>query len=71
MAMLRVLPFLTLFLAIAPVTAGDKPPPADLEQKSVAELAEQAKKSIAVLLYTGRDGKQHGLGTGFVVAPTA
>jgi regulator of sirC expression with transglutaminase-like and TPR domain len=37
-------------------------------EKSVTDLAEQARKSVAVILYTGRDGKQIGLGTGFVVA---
>lgn len=36
--------------------------------RSVEELAAQAKESIAVLLYTGRDGKQQGLGAGFVIS---
>lgn len=36
--------------------------------KSVEKLAEDAKESIAVLFYTGRDGKRQGLGTGFVVS---
>src|SRR5882724_4350473 len=58
---------LLILLCAAPLSAGDKTPPADPEQKSVTELAAQARKSIAVLLYTGRDGKQIGLGTGFVV----
>src|SRR5688572_17558938 len=31
------------------------------------ELAENAKSSIVVILHTGRQGKQAGLGTGFVV----
>jgi serine protease Do len=65
--MLRLLPSLAVLVCTSPVVAGDKPLPVDLEQKSVTELAEQAKKSIAVLLYTGREGKQIGLGTGFVV----
>src|SRR5437870_193299 len=34
---------------------------------SVEELAEKAKPSIVVILHTGRQGKQAGLGTGFVV----
>ncbi|HZZ81243.1 MAG TPA: transglutaminase family protein [Gemmataceae bacterium] len=38
------------------------------EKKSVEQLAAEAKESIAVLLYTGRDGKQQGLGTGFVIS---
>ena len=49
-------------------TAGDKQPAQTAEDKAVAELAVQARPSIAVLLYTGRDGKQIGLGTGFVIA---
>jgi len=41
-------------------------PDADL---TVEELAERAKNSIVVVTVTGRDGKSHGLGTGFVVSP--
>jgi len=36
--------------------------------KTVEQLAEDAKESIAVLLYTGRDGKKQGIGTGFVIS---
>jgi regulator of sirC expression with transglutaminase-like and TPR domain len=36
--------------------------------KSVEEIARQAKPAIAVIAYTGRDGQQRGLGTGFVVS---
>ena len=36
--------------------------------KSVEELTEYAKPSIVVILYTGREGKQQGLGTGFVIS---
>jgi serine protease Do len=35
--------------------------------KTVAELAKQAKPSIAVITVIGRDGKQRGIGTGFVI----
>jgi serine protease Do len=49
------------------VHAQDKKTP-PMTGKSVEQLAEQAKESIAVILYTGRDGKQQGLGTGFVIA---
>src|ERR1022692_3980564 len=38
------------------------------EKKTVEQLTAESKDSIAVLLYTGRDGKQQGLGTGFVVS---
>lgn len=36
--------------------------------KTAEQLAADAKESLAVILYTGRDGKQQGLGTGFVIA---
>jgi serine protease Do len=38
-------------------------------KKSVEEIAEAARKSVVVITFTGRDGKEQGLGTGFVVAP--
>lgn len=57
---------LVLLLGLAAPVAGGEKPAAPVD-KPVAELAEQARKSIAVLLYSGRDGKQIGLGTGFVV----
>jgi regulator of sirC expression with transglutaminase-like and TPR domain len=56
---------------VAILFAGSLVPVAAQEKKagkSVEQLAEQAKESIAVLLYTGRDGKQQGLGTGFVIS---
>lgn len=43
------------------------PARADAPAKSVAEIAETAKKSLVVVVFTGRDGKQQGLGSGFVV----
>ena len=38
------------------------------DAKTVEQLAEEAKESIVVIQYTGRDGRQVGLGTGFVIA---
>lgn len=38
------------------------------DPKTVEALAEDAKESIAVLYYTDREGKQRGLGTGFVIS---
>jgi serine protease Do len=35
--------------------------------KSVEHLVDKVRKSIAVITFTGRDGKRQGLGTGFVV----
>jgi regulator of sirC expression with transglutaminase-like and TPR domain len=64
------LPLLTaiLLLMTAGRLPGEAPQPAAAPDKSVVQIAESARKSIAVILYTGRDGKRHGLGTGFVVA---
>jgi serine protease Do len=36
--------------------------------RSVEDVAEAARKSLAVISYEGRDGKREGMGTGFVVA---
>ncbi len=44
--------------------AGDA---SDMEP-TVAALAERALKSVVVVSFSGRDGKQQGLGTGFVVS---
>src|SRR4051794_36320088 len=68
MACTRWVPLVLLLMSTSSATAGEKQPPPAPEDKAVAELAEQARKSIAVLLYTGREGKAIGLGTGFVVA---
>lgn len=36
--------------------------------RTVEQLAADAKPSVVVILFTGRDGKQQGLGTGFVIS---
>lgn len=36
-------------------------------KRTVEEIADTARKSVAVITYQGRDGKREGLGTGFVV----
>ena len=65
--------FLILSLNHQPIFAdeADAKPPAieasDMEQ-TVAALAERARKSVVVVSFSGRDGKQQGLGTGFVVS---
>jgi regulator of sirC expression with transglutaminase-like and TPR domain len=38
------------------------------KELSVEELAAAHRKSIAVITVEGRDGKQHGIGTGFIVS---
>jgi serine protease Do len=48
----------------------DKSPAVDASdmEPTVAALAERARKSVVVVSFSGRDGKQQGLGTGFVVS---
>ena len=50
--------------------ANVKSPAADASdmEPTVAALAERALKSVVVVSFSGRDGKQQGLGTGFVVS---
>jgi regulator of sirC expression with transglutaminase-like and TPR domain len=45
-----------------------KSDPATSASKSVEQIAESARQSVVVITYTARDGKRHGLGTGFVVS---
>lgn len=62
---------LTMVLLVPVVRSAADEPKKDKEDKQntqpVAQLAEDAKKSLVVILYTGRDGRQIGLGTGFVL----
>jgi regulator of sirC expression with transglutaminase-like and TPR domain len=69
---------LAMFLCKAPaLKAGDeannpdKPvsPSVQTSSKSVEQLVEKVRKSIAIITFTGRDGKRQGLGTGFVIDP--
>jgi len=46
---------------------GDDNPAAPETERSIEELTEQARKSIVVVSFSGRDGRNSGLGTGFVV----
>lgn len=61
-------------LAQQPPPSSDAPllAPADssplASDRLVRELVQQVRESVAVIRVAGRDGKQHGLGTGFVVA---
>jgi regulator of sirC expression with transglutaminase-like and TPR domain len=55
-------------LTLSVPLCADDPPTKAKPAKSVADIAEAARKSLVVVLHTGRDGKQNGLGTGFVVA---
>ncbi len=62
--------FTVILFANVHLLAGDKkkgdPPPGD-KGDAVEDLAERARKSVVVIMFAGRDGKQQGLGTGFVV----
>jgi regulator of sirC expression with transglutaminase-like and TPR domain len=56
-----------LLAFLASVTAAErKPTPA--QAPDVVALAERGKKSVVVVTHYGRDGKQDGVGAGFVVA---
>src|SRR3990172_1140813 len=57
---------LTIF-APASIAWADEPAPA-AAQKPGAELTELVRKSVVVVSYAGRDGRQAGLGAGFVVS---
>ena len=61
--------FLSFLCLFAPslVQGREDSPPREQPSPTVEKLAAEAKKSIVVILYTGRDGRQVGLGTGFVV----
>jgi regulator of sirC expression with transglutaminase-like and TPR domain len=37
-------------------------------EKTVEQLTEAVRKSVVVIQYTGRDGKRHGLGSGFIIS---
>src|SRR5262245_22276418 len=58
---------LSLVAGLTPGTHGSAQEKAG-DPKTVEQLAEQCKPAIAVITVTGRDGKQRGLGTGFVVS---
>ncbi|HLW67620.1 MAG TPA: transglutaminase family protein [Gemmataceae bacterium] len=55
---------LTLLAFYAPLIALADPP----EEFSVEQLAERGRKSVVVITSGGRDGKQRGIGTGFVIS---
>jgi regulator of sirC expression with transglutaminase-like and TPR domain len=50
------------------VFCADEEPAVPAADKAVERLADSARQSIVVITVTGRDGKRHGIGTGFVVA---
>jgi regulator of sirC expression with transglutaminase-like and TPR domain len=52
------------------LSLGAEPPPEKTQPKerTVEQLAEQARPSVVVVTVRGRDGRREGLGTGFVVS---
>jgi regulator of sirC expression with transglutaminase-like and TPR domain len=62
------MPRLPAFALVAALIAAPLPA-AELPAKTVEQLTEMAQKSVVVVRYTGRDGKQQGLGTGFIISP--
>src|SRR2546423_5999430 len=56
---------LCTLLAILPTQARADDPK---QEAKIVELAKTARNAIVVITQTGRDGKRHGLGTGFIVA---
>jgi regulator of sirC expression with transglutaminase-like and TPR domain len=58
-----------LLLALfASVMAAERKPTPPAQAPDVVALAERGKKSVVVVTHYGRDGKQDGVGAGFVVA---
>lgn len=61
--------------ADAKILAADDKKPSDQaesqvapqDSKTIEQLVEKVRQSIAIITFTGRDGKRQGLGTGFVV----
>lgn len=51
-----------------PAPAAAAPATSDKPDKTVETLAETAKKSVVVISISGRDGKQQGIGTGFIIS---
>jgi len=56
-----------LFLHVHNALRGAEKATAPPAAQSVEQVAASARKSLVVIVFAGRDGKQQGLGTGFVV----
>jgi regulator of sirC expression with transglutaminase-like and TPR domain len=59
-----------LLLTAPPLQADEKKEPvksSGFAPRTVEQIAEQARKSVVMITFTGRDGRRQGLGTGFVV----
>jgi regulator of sirC expression with transglutaminase-like and TPR domain len=65
-----LLPLTALLLTFSAATLGAAEPAGQPAPKArtVEEVAEQVRRSVAVITVRGRDGKREGLGTGFVVS---
>jgi len=61
-----------LLAVLVPAVGADEAKPAapgDAPERTVAELTELVRKSVVVVSYAGRDGRQAGLGAGFIISP--
>ncbi|MFO0903560.1 MAG: tetratricopeptide repeat protein [Pirellulales bacterium] len=62
------------FALLARVAVADEPKPADDDmmppamQATVEQIAKEARESVAIVTFQGREGQQQGLGTGFIVS---
>ncbi len=61
-----LIPVVLLLASLSASAAEPATPPVPTDRK-VEELAARARPSIVVITTRGRDGKRHGIGTGFVV----
>ena len=65
-SLIRIAVLLSALCVHAAFAAAAKKPPA-VETPDVVALSESARKSVVVVTHYGRDGKQDGVGAGFVV----
>ncbi len=64
-----VLALTSLLQAEQPEKSGDAKQPAPLAAPSVEKIVESSRPAVVVISQMGRDGKQQGIGTGFIISP--
>ena len=65
-AKLFIIGWMLLLIANA-LAAAERKTPATPEVPDIVALTERAKKSVVIVTHYGRDGKQDGVGAGFIV----
>lgn len=58
---------IVLLLLNWPPAVGAQEAPASAKERRVEELAKQARPALVVIRHAGRDGRQQGLGSGFII----